>query len=365
MNEFRQNFLREFLEPLGELRERVSFGYSASVGRDAMRLVHSVKGCSRTFGLQRAADIAAGLESILSDGSDEGARQANTLEQLALLIEVLKRPELAAVSPGDLPRRESVNRVSSHFVGLDTELFDQLTPAERGEFLNALDSGSEPFLIRERVDYSRFAQEFREIRTRIDKTADVIAVLPSHVDDPETSAVLVVAACRANNVPDAGDASPLRIAAPDPAVAGIVHEAGRHVSRLAAESSKSVRFRAFANDCRIAGLKRPVFETILHLASNAVDHGIIESGAVELSLLAIENGLRLTFADDGSGIENDGDDFGSLFDPGFTTAAFPGANSGRGYGLFIVKSEVERLNGKISVKSRKDLGTRFEITLPF
>jgi signal transduction histidine kinase len=39
-------------------------------------------------------------------------------------------------------------------------------------------------------------------------------------------------------------------------------------------------------------------------------------------------------------------------------------SDGSGIGLYIVKQAVEKLNGSISVKSKKGEGTRFQVTIP-
>jgi signal transduction histidine kinase len=43
---------------------------------------------------------------------------------------------------------------------------------------------------------------------------------------------------------------------------------------------------------------------------------------------------------------------------------FDTQTEGRGLGLYLVKAEVEALNGLIEVKSELDKGTTFKITLP-
>ncbi len=38
-----------------------------------------------------------------------------------------------------------------------------------------------------------------------------------------------------------------------------------------------------------------------------------------------------------------------------------GATEGKGLGLYLVKTQVEAMNGKIEVQSKKDIGTTFTI----
>jgi two-component system chemotaxis sensor kinase CheA len=54
-----------------------------------------------------------------------------------------------------------------------------------------------------------------------------------------------------------------------------------------------------------------------------------------------------------------------VFAPGFSTAAVVTDISGRGVGMDAVRTAVERVGGRVSVESRKGLGTSVKLTLPF
>src|SRR5207249_9374392 len=53
-----------------------------------------------------------------------------------------------------------------------------------------------------------------------------------------------------------------------------------------------------------------------------------------------------------------------IFVPGFSTAQTVSAVSGRGVGMDIVRSRIERVNGSITVSSMPGEGTQFVIRLP-
>jgi two-component system sensor histidine kinase and response regulator WspE len=53
-----------------------------------------------------------------------------------------------------------------------------------------------------------------------------------------------------------------------------------------------------------------------------------------------------------------------LFLPGFSTAGAVSVHSGRGVGLDVVRAELVRLGGRISIESEVDAFTRFELALP-
>ena len=79
--------------------------------------------------------------------------------------------------------------------------------------------------------------------------------------------------------------------------------------------------------------------------------------AVTLRTAAVAEGVRITVADRGPGI--DGSDIAQIFDPYFTTK-----RGGTGLGLPIAKNIVEGLGGTIAVSSPPGAGTRFVIEFP-
>lgn len=140
-----------------------------------------------------------------------------------------------------------------------------------------------------------------------------------------------------------------------------------------------------------------LFEPLLHLVRNAMDHGIetaperLAAGkpAVATLLLRVTgNGDRIAVAlsDDGRGIDpakirataiakgiltaeraaelHDEEALGLLFAAGFSTAAAVSDLSGRGVGLDAVRMTATRLGGSVSLSSRPGSGTTTTLSLP-
>jgi two-component system chemotaxis sensor kinase CheA len=164
----------------------------------------------------------------------------------------------------------------------------------------------------------------------------------------------------------------------------LAHVAG-YAEQLAEQSAKQIRVRVLANDALLSPARtNAFFDILVHLVRNAVDHGIERSGAVEIQFFEEADGLYLSVADDGKGIdaarmrrraiekrlisETDSlDERAALelvFAPGFSTAERVSEISGRGVGLDAVRAAVEKMNGGISVRNRKTKGAIFEITVP-
>ncbi|MCA9556896.1 MAG: chemotaxis protein CheA, partial [Myxococcales bacterium] len=128
---------------------------------------------------------------------------------------------------------------------------------------------------------------------------------------------------------------------------------------------------------------------------NALDHGIEgaaerkaagkpEEGTVMLRASNEGNMIIIEISDDGKGIDveavrakaierglihpskalTDIESFNLIFDPGFSTAAKVTNISGRGVGLDVVKRQIEKLNGSVTVSSQRGKGSKFTIKLP-
>ena len=141
-----------------------------------------------------------------------------------------------------------------------------------------------------------------------------------------------------------------------------------------------------------------LFEPLLHVLRNALDHGI-ESPEQRASLgkpamgTLVLRGLRegenvhIEVEDDGGGIDvdrvravagargvapeealaamTDGEVIDLIFAAGFSTAATVTDLSGRGVGMDSVRTAVERLGGTVTLQSRPRLGTTVSLILPF
>jgi len=148
-------------------------------------------------------------------------------------------------------------------------------------------------------------------------------------------------------------------------------------------------------------LDRKVIEAIgdplIHLLRNAVDHGLEppdareragkpRAGRLVLAAEQREGHILITVSDDGRGIDADAlrkvavakslmtpeaaqtltdeEALDLIFRSGISTARQVTDLSGRGVGMDIVRTNIERLNGTIRVHSRVGEGTTFELTLP-
>lgn len=167
----------------------------------------------------------------------------------------------------------------------------------------------------------------------------------------------------------------------------------RAVRDIAATTGKEVELHLEGGDIEvdrsvITGLTDP----LIHLVRNAVDHGIelpaerVGSGKPSTARVTVSASLRgsqveVVVADDGRGLDierirdrvrvrrlpepvDDRELVNCIFLPGFSTAEIVTDVSGRGVGMDVVKSQVERLRGSIETSTQPGLGTRFTLLVP-
>ncbi len=136
---------------------------------------------------------------------------------------------------------------------------------------------------------------------------------------------------------------------------------------------------------------------LIHLVRNAIDHGIetkeeraklgkSETGTISISVSQVSNRIFVNVKDDGHGIDyekirakalrlfpdresellsaEETDLLQFIFTSGFSTKDEQTELSGRGIGLDVVRSEMDKLKGKISVRTELNKGTDFELSLP-
>ena len=108
----------------------------------------------------------------------------------------------------------------------------------------------------------------------------------------------------------------------------------------------------------IGGDQAQVQQVILNLVTNAID-AIGKDGTVTVRSRRTKNEILVTVADTGPGIPENVQRM--IFDPFYTTKS---AGKGTGLGLWISYNIIEKMGGRITVKSREGEGAEFTIQLP-
>lgn len=172
----------------------------------------------------------------------------------------------------------------------------------------------------------------------------------------------------------------------------------RVVRDLAVACQKRARIELEGRDTE---LDRTIIEAIkdplTHLVRNAVDHGVespearraagkSEEGLIFMRAFHEGGQVNIEISDDGGGIDperlkekavakglisaehasrlSEREAFNLIFLPGFSTAAQVTNVSGRGVGMDVVKTNIERIGGTVDVHSQVGHGTTFKMKIP-
>lgn len=108
----------------------------------------------------------------------------------------------------------------------------------------------------------------------------------------------------------------------------------------------------------IASDQAQLQQVFLNLITNAID-AIEKDGLIEISSRVSDQMVVVDIKDDGPGIPEDKQK--RIFDPFFTTKK---AGKGTGLGLWVTYSILEKLGGRISLKSEAGKGAAFTVEIP-
>lgn len=138
-----------------------------------------------------------------------------------------------------------------------------------------------------------------------------------------------------------------------------------------------------------------LYDPLVHMLRNALDHGVespeerVANGKPAKAFILLKawqeaNSVMIVLQDDGKGMDpiklrkkaidkgligengaqSDDEAYQLVFLPGFSTKEVASSVSGRGVGMDVVKTAVEKNRGAIRIESQLGAGTRFAIRLP-
>jgi two-component system chemotaxis sensor kinase CheA len=170
----------------------------------------------------------------------------------------------------------------------------------------------------------------------------------------------------------------------------------RMVRDLSRQFGKPVEMETQGDEIELdRNIVQELTDPLMHMVRNALDHGIESpaeremAGKNPVAHLLLKGRHQagqvvIEIADDGHGLDrdkilgkavqkglvesgdgmSDNDVFNLIFQPGFTTAASVTSVSGRGVGMDVVRRHIEKLRGRVEIRSVKGRGATFALKLP-
>ncbi len=172
----------------------------------------------------------------------------------------------------------------------------------------------------------------------------------------------------------------------------------RMIRDLSRELNKKIELEIAGEETELdKSIVEEIGDPLVHIIRNSCDHGVEtpevrlasgkeESGTIHLKAYHEGNHIVIQIIDDGKGLDaemlkmksiekgiitekeadtmTEKEAFGLIFRPGFSTAAQVTSVSGRGVGMDVVKTNIEKLNGMIDIDSEVGKGTSMKLKIP-
>jgi len=357
------------------------------------RLVHTIKGTCGFLGLPRLELVVHSAESVL--GRVRDGRLAVTPDIVSLVLASLD--QVKAIVGG-------LAASGSEPAGNDDALIAALAHAVEGGASDGL--ATEASGRREAVDPSAaLTPSAQTIRVAVDALEDLMTMVSELV--LARNQLLQLARAQ-DNADFAGPLQRLSHITSElqervmktrmQPIGKAWNKLPRLVRDLARELDKKIEVTLHGADTE---LDRQMLELIkdplTHMVRNSADHGIepsvsrraagkCETGRISLNAFHEPGHIIIEVSDDGGGLSaerigaaaiarglateaelaamTDEQIQGFIFWPGFSTASAVNAISGRGVGMDVVKTNIERIGGTIDVKSVAGSGTTFAVKIP-
>ena len=357
------------------------------------RCAHTIKGDAACIGLERMSNVAHGAEDYLDGlGGDASKLDKQVIGKLMGFVDLI-RGAMSNDWPTDLPLDVANGAARGD---LESGPGSRLVEQESAAALKAEGRRRKNVI---RVDASRvddllnLAGEMMIARSGLEQARrDIVGYSPDEMavrrigESVEGLGSLITkfqkAALKMRMVP----------------VDVLFRRYGRAMRELATDLGKRVELRYSGERTELdRNLVELLYEPVLHLLRNAIDHGIepvaerVRAGKNPAGLIqmrAFHDGeeIVLEVSDDGRGIdlaalkrrahengllgEGNGQDLSDeesaylVFADGLSTAESITVLSGRGIGGAAVKSMVDQVRGTVSLKTERGKGTTFTIRVP-
>ncbi len=415
--ELREAFMDDASSCVGSMEQALlrleSDPADANALNEICRQLHTLKGASASVGLSQLADQLHRLEDTLCD--DQQAKRTPDINSLLQTVDSIRSQVAGSVpsQPSTTTAPAPQPKITSFDDGPDD---DESVRVKSSQLNRLMDMLAQLVMLRNRRETE--LAELQEVYHELIGSAAKMRLLSNETDPDSVVCSSLQLSEVANDVFEiAGQVRDCArpIAEGNAAVSQFIREfrqelvelrrtpiAGlfgrlQRVVRDAAEvESKQVCLQLIGEEAGIErSLQQRLYEPLLHIVRNSVCHGIESpddrersgkprSGTITLEAQSGPDLFVIEICDDGRGLDYDairrrGVESGLLaadqsasehdlsqliFQPGFSTRQTADQVAGRGVGMDVVASTLQRMRGWLEVESESTRGTRIRLSFP-
>lgn len=414
---------KEILEKLDlnliELENKPS---DSNLLNDVFRSFHTIKGTSGFLGLDKLTQVTHRCEDILNKlRKGEAVLNRELMDGILVAFDKIKEL-LASIETNfneEVPIDETVELLSSlldkleNKIGSSEEKIEDVIPEEKKELKTIEPQSAQPKVVKELASLSAAKKVDNSIRVDVERLDELLNIASELVlgrnrlaqvnsevaldyEGTKMSRDLADAAKQIDLMTNELQLVVMKTRMVK--IGKVFNRFPRVVRDLARETEKEVNLIIKGEDTELdKTLIEEINDPLVHLIRNSLDHGIESPerrkeigknpvGTVILSAEQEGNQIIITIEDDGKGIDPDfikdkaiqkglitkekakeltrQESYNLIFLPGFSTAEVVTNVSGRGVGMDVVKTNVTKLRGIISIDSVVDKGTKIIVKLP-
>lgn len=401
---------REILDSLDEFAFQAAKEHTnASFIKEILRLLHTLKGSSRMMEYHQIEKVINSLETVFKNIQSNQSDISNSIIQLLIGVNELLHKVIDNIEDGGDGKFEQYEEVLKNIdLALEGDIFKtnfstEKTVSQKNEAENNKEENSEFFHDSQTIKVQ--VSQIDSILQLLDKLIMRQIKLKKEIDNLNLKSSMSefqafqelsenVNVLENQSVDIQKNIISLRMLPFDM----ILRPIKRSVVAEALKTGKNIDFDIPQSEITIDKFILEKLPAILiHLVRNSIDHGIEspeerkklgkpEKGIISVSVSQVSNRIFVNVKDDGHGIDYEkiraralqlfpekeseivsADDTSLLqyiFSSGFSTKPVQTELSGRGIGLDVVRTEMDKLKGKITVYTEQGKGTNFELSLP-
>ena len=364
---------------------------------NAFRAIHSIKGATGYLGLSKLGGLAHAGESLLSD-----LREGRAVVTPAIAGDLLQLVDFTRQMLSDVERTGSDTAINCSALVERLEARRPHQPDAPAPVEPSPAALPRPVLVSNQTRPSQASRSVRVDVAQLDALMNLVGELVLTRNEMveysgvQQNPLLLESSQRLNAITTQLQAAIMKTRMQP--IENVWSTFPRVVRDIALECGKQVRLEFDGQDTELdKTLLEAIKDPLTHVLRNCVDHGIetaerrlLAGKPAEgcLSLRAFHEGgqVNIEISDDGMGVDvaevrrtavergliaadqagalSDQDAIGLIFLPGFSTAKTITSISGRGVGMDVVKTNIEKIGGKVSVHSRAGLGVTVRIRIP-